>query len=105
MSRVSGRYCIVGIGETEYSRWSGRTTLSMACEAILKAARDAGLAVDEIDGIASHQTSAGDSCTNDQVATALGIRTNVGVDISAAATASASSCTSPSVCSRAGTAR
>ena len=81
MSRLSGRYCIVGVGETDYSRWSGRTTLSMACEAILKAARDAGLSVDEIDGITSHQTAAGDSCTNDQVATALGIRTNVGVDI------------------------
>ncbi len=48
MSRLSGRYCMVGVGGTEYSCWSGRTTLSMACEAILKAARAAALSVDEI---------------------------------------------------------
>ena len=75
------RYCIVGVGETEYSRWSGRTTLSMACEAIVTAAADAGIAVDEIDGLASHQATAGDSCGNAEVASALGIRTNMGVDI------------------------
>ena len=80
-SGLRDRYCIVGVGETVYSRWSGRTTLSMACEAIVTAAADAGIAVDEIDGLASHQATAGDSCGNAEVASALGIRTNMGVDI------------------------
>ena len=38
------KYCIVGVGETEYSRGSGRTTRAMAAEAIRKAMDDAGLA-------------------------------------------------------------
>lgn len=81
MNNLRDKYCIVGVGETEYSRWSGRTTLSMACEAILKATADAGIDIDEIDGIASHQATAGDSCGNAEVASALGLRTNMGVDV------------------------
>jgi acetyl-CoA acetyltransferase len=42
---------IVGIGETEYSKESGRTELALACEAIRKAADDAGVSVGEIDGL------------------------------------------------------
>lgn len=45
------RAAIVGIGETEYSKASGRTELSLACEAITSAARDAGIGIDEIDGL------------------------------------------------------
>lgn len=79
MGALTDKYCIVGVGETAYSRWSNRTTLSMACEAILKAAADAGLSVDEIDGITSYNVN--DSTSNTAVASALGIRTNMGVDI------------------------
>ena len=42
---------IAGIGETEYSKDSGRTELALACEAIVRAADDAGLSVDDIDGL------------------------------------------------------
>ena len=42
---------VVGVGETEYSKRSGKTELALACEAIRAAVRDAGLAVDDIDGL------------------------------------------------------
>lgn len=42
---------IVGIGETQYSKNSARTELSLACEAINKALIDAGLGVVDIDGL------------------------------------------------------
>jgi acetyl-CoA acetyltransferase len=51
------RACIVGIGETEYTRWGGladRSELSLACEAIVAACRDAGLDTGRIDGVASY---------------------------------------------------
>ena len=42
---------MVGVGETEYSKRSGKTELALACEAIRAAVRDAGLSVDDIDGL------------------------------------------------------
>jgi len=42
-TRLRGKYAIVGIGETEYSRGSGRSTRSMGAEAIRRAMDDAGL--------------------------------------------------------------
>lgn len=42
---------ITGIGETEYSRRSGRTPVRLCIEAVLAAAADAGIAAREIDGI------------------------------------------------------
>jgi acetyl-CoA acetyltransferase len=45
------RCAIVGIGATDYSRNSGRSDLSLATEAALKACADAGIAPDEVDGI------------------------------------------------------
>jgi acetyl-CoA acetyltransferase len=50
-SGLRDKAAIVGIGETEYSKNSGRTELALACEAIKKAADDAGVPVDEIDGL------------------------------------------------------
>lgn len=50
-SELRDKAAVVGIGETEYSKASGRTELSLACEAIKKAADDAGISVDEIDGL------------------------------------------------------
>lgn len=44
--------CIVGVGETEYSKDSGRSEMSLAVECIHKAITDAGLTPREIDGIA-----------------------------------------------------
>lgn len=50
-SGLRDKAAIVGVGETEYSKSSGRTELALACEAIKKAADDAGVAVEEIDGL------------------------------------------------------
>ncbi len=57
------RAAIVGVGETEYSKASGRTELALACEAIGKAAADAGISIDEIDGLVRY-----DMDTVDEVA-------------------------------------
>ncbi len=48
--------CIVGIGETAYTARGGikdRGELALACEAVLKAAADAGLPPSAIDGLVS----------------------------------------------------
>ncbi len=50
-AELRDRAAIVGIGETDYSKSSGRTELALACEAIKKAADDAGIPVGEIDGL------------------------------------------------------
>ena len=34
MNSLRDKYCIVGVGETEYSHNSGRTTRAMAVEAV-----------------------------------------------------------------------
>jgi acetyl-CoA acetyltransferase len=46
--------CIVGVGHTEYSRDSGRSEMSLACDAIRHAMNDAGLGPNDIDGIAKY---------------------------------------------------
>ena len=53
-AQAHARACIAGIGETEYRRWGGfadRNEFQLACEAIAAAARDAGLRLDQIDGL------------------------------------------------------
>jgi acetyl-CoA acetyltransferase len=57
MVDVAQRACIVGVGETRYTKWgqqANRGEWSLACEAVLNATRDAGLAIDQIDGLASY---------------------------------------------------
>jgi acetyl-CoA acetyltransferase len=44
--------CIVGIGETRFTRGSGKSVLSLTVEACLAAISDAGLTAADIDGIA-----------------------------------------------------
>ena len=73
------KYCIVGVGETEYSRNSGRTTRAMAVEAIGKAMADAGLRPTDIDGMMSYQNN--DSTPANWVAADLGIRLNFFMDV------------------------
>ncbi|MFQ5874132.1 MAG: lipid-transfer protein, partial [Dehalococcoidia bacterium] len=51
VNSIKDRCAIVGIGETEYSRDSGRSELSLAAEASSKAIEDAGLKPRDIDGI------------------------------------------------------
>ena len=48
---IRGKAAIVGIGQTEFSKDSGRSTLHMALEAILQALGDAGLQPNDVDGV------------------------------------------------------
>src|SRR3990172_13219063 len=48
---IRNKAAIVGIGQTEFSKDSGRSTLRMALEAILEALDDAGLKPADVDGI------------------------------------------------------
>ena len=79
MSHLRDKYCIVGVGETEYSRGSGRSTRAMAVEAIRKAILDAGLKASDVDGMLDYQ--GGDSTLAPHVAPDLGIRLNFYMDV------------------------
>ena len=69
---ASQRACIVGIGQTEYTRWGRieRSEFQLACEATMAAAADAGLALEEIDGFTSYS---GDRSEAALLQTALGL--------------------------------
>src|SRR6266849_6665472 len=73
------KYCVVGVGETEYSRASGRTTRAMAVEAIRRGILDAGLTARDVDGMMDYQ--GGDSTLANHVASDLGIRLNFYMDV------------------------
>ena len=73
------KYCIVGVGETEYTRVSGRTTRAMAAEAVHKAMDDAGLSRQQIDGMMSYH--GGDSTPTNSVMYDMGIRPNFSMDV------------------------
>ncbi|MBI3625082.1 MAG: hypothetical protein HY215_02875 [Candidatus Rokubacteria bacterium] len=79
MGNLRDRYCIVGVGETEYSRNSARTTRAMAVEAIRKAMDDAGLGPKDVDGMMSYQGN--DSTPSLIVGPDLGIRLNFWMDV------------------------
>src|SRR5439155_20943034 len=72
MGRLTDKYCIVGVGETAYSKDSGRTTRAMAVEAVRNAMQDAGLAAAQVNGTLSYH--GGDSCVSPEVVSVLGIR-------------------------------
>ena len=71
MWTLRDKYCIAGIGETAYTKTSGRTVLDLASEACLMAVNDAGVALEDIDGIVSFNFN--DSVPATAVATGLGI--------------------------------
>jgi acetyl-CoA acetyltransferase len=79
MVGLRDRYCIVGVGETEYSRNSGRTTRAMAVEAVRAAILDAGLTAADVDGMLSYQSN--DSTPSNWVAPDLGIRLDFFMDV------------------------
>ena len=75
---LRGKYAIVGIGETTYTRGSGTTTRAMGTHAIRAAIEDAGLSPDEIDGMLSYNGN--DSTPSPAMAGDLGIRLNFYMD-------------------------
>ncbi len=80
MAGLRDKYCIVGVGETAYTRSSGRSTRSMGAEAVRNAMRDAGLGPDEVDGMLCYHT--GDSTSSPALSTDLGIRLDFYMDCS-----------------------
>jgi acetyl-CoA acetyltransferase len=76
---LAGKYSIVGVGETTYTRGGGRTTRAMATTAIANAMADAGLTAADVDGMLSY--SGGDSTPSTFIAGDLGIRLNFYMDV------------------------
>ena len=73
------KYAIVGVGETPYTRGSGKTTRAMGSFAVRAAMADSGLKNTEIDGMLSYQS--GDSTFAPMIAGDLGIRLNFYMDV------------------------
>ncbi|MCG5211728.1 thiolase C-terminal domain-containing protein [Streptosporangium soli] len=71
MNGLRDRTALAGVGYTGFSKDSGVSTLTLACEAILAALSDAGLTTDDVDGIATHRV--GDSAAPSVVGPALGV--------------------------------
>jgi acetyl-CoA acetyltransferase len=67
------RTAIVGIGETAYTKRGGatRSEMELACEAIGRAVADAGLTLDDVDGLCAYNS---DRCTIVEVAEALNLQ-------------------------------
>src|SRR5262249_36889127 len=68
---LTGHAAIAGIGQTEFSKESGRTELQLACEAVLAAVTDAGLPASDVDGLVTFTM---DTSEEMEVARTLGMR-------------------------------
>ncbi len=73
------KYAIVGVGETTYTRGSGKTTRALGTWAVRNAIADAGLTAADVDGMLSYQM--GDSTSGSFIAGDLGIRLNFFMDV------------------------
>src|SRR5262244_4522004 len=73
------KYAIVGVGETTYTRGSGRTTRALGTWAVRNAMLDAGLKPSDIDGMLDY--SGGDSTSATFISGDLGIRLNFYMDV------------------------
>ena len=72
MSRtLKDQAAIVGIGQTEFSKNSGRSELQLACEAVRAAIRDAGLEPSDVDGMTTFTLDTSDDI---EIARSVGIR-------------------------------
>jgi acetyl-CoA acetyltransferase len=69
-SPLKDRAAIVGIGQTEFSKNSGRSELQLACEAVKAALDDAGLRPADVDGMTTFTMDTNDEI---EVARAVGI--------------------------------
>ncbi len=67
---TAGRTAIAGIGQTEFSKSSGRSELQLACEAVRAAIADAGLTPADVDGLVTFQQDSNDE---------LAVMRNVGI--------------------------
>lgn len=72
------QFAIVGVGETTYTRGSGRSTRALGTWAIRNAMEDAGLGPDDVDGMLSYSNN--DSTPATFMAGDLGIRLNFYMD-------------------------
>jgi len=70
MRSLSNRAAIVGIGQTEFTKRSGRSELQLACESVKAALDDAGLRPSAVDGLITFSM---DSNEESEVARNLGI--------------------------------
>jgi acetyl-CoA acetyltransferase len=68
---LGGKAAIAGIGQTEFSKASGRSELQLACESIKAALDDAGLSPRDVDGLVTFTM---DSSEEAEVARNLGIQ-------------------------------
>jgi acetyl-CoA acetyltransferase len=80
MGRLTDKYCIVGVGETGYSKNSGMTTRAMGAIAIRNAMIDAGITAADVNGVLSYH--GGDSTPGPEIAADLGIRPDFYMDCS-----------------------
>ena len=73
------KYAIVGVGETAYTRDSGRTTRHMGVEAVRNALADAGLKPGDVDGMMSYMVM--DSTMSPTIGADMGMRLNYYMDV------------------------
>jgi acetyl-CoA acetyltransferase len=73
------KYAIIGVGETTYTRGSGRSTRALGTWAVRNAILDAGLKASEVDAMLSYQ--GGDSTSVTFIAGDLGMRLNFFMDV------------------------
>src|SRR6201993_1555608 len=73
------KYAIVGVGETTYTRGSGKTTRALGTWAVKNAMLDAGLKPSDIDGMLDY--SGGDSTSATFISGDLGMRLNFYMDV------------------------
>jgi len=78
-THLRGKYAIVGVGETAYTRGSGRSTRALGTEAVRNAVIDAGLEMGDIDAMMSY--SGNDSTPSTTIAGDLGIRLDFHMDV------------------------
>ncbi len=79
MGFLGGRYAIAGVGETDWSRQSGRTPLTLGLQAARQALTDAGMEARELDGFLSY--SEGDSADGLHLASGLGAQPSYTAEI------------------------
>ena len=73
------KYAIIGVGETTYTRGSGRTTRALGTWAVRNALEDAGIPASDVDGMMSY--SGGDSTPSTIIGGDLGLRLNFYMDV------------------------